>query len=347
MTTEPTAPTAPATASTDNDGARAPQVAPGADFTVGMCFDRSFPAAAVTEFAHRLEAGGVDELWLIEDCFYTTAPPLAAAALAVTDRLSVGLGILPAVARTPAITAMEIATLAGLGPGRVIGGIGHGVQSWMRQMGAETASPVTTLDEVIGAVRRLLAGETVTVDGREVHLTDVRLEHAPQPIPPVVAGVRGPRSLRHAGRFADGVLLDAPCPPSYVDWAKDQCRRSPDDFQYRCFATMCIVPDRTEAYRISAGFLTEMLDQHHPGLAALPFHDELVELGKRGEDALAGMPADWWGQIGAIGTLDDAVAYVEQLRDRGIRGVSMFPAPDLEIARGQIDDVIALRRALT
>ena len=62
------------------------------------------------------------------------APPLAAAALASTERLAVGLGILPAVSRTAAVTAMEIATLASIAPGRVVGGIGHGIQSWMAQM---------------------------------------------------------------------------------------------------------------------------------------------------------------------------------------------------------------------
>ena len=75
-----------------------------------MCFDRNYPAAAVGEFAQRLEAGGVDQLWIIEDCFYTAGISLAATALARTERLQVGLGILPAVARNPAITAMELAT---------------------------------------------------------------------------------------------------------------------------------------------------------------------------------------------------------------------------------------------
>jgi len=102
----------------------------------GMCFDRSFPAGLVTEMARRLDEGGADQLWLIEDCFFTSGVSLAAAALSVTERLHVGLGILPAVARNPAVTAMEIATLCGLAPGRVLPGIGHGVQEWMAQMGA-------------------------------------------------------------------------------------------------------------------------------------------------------------------------------------------------------------------
>ena len=125
-----------------------------------MCFDRTFPPPFVLEVARELDEGGADQLWVIEDCFYTTAPPLAAAALAVTERLQVGLGILPAVARNAAVTAMEISTLCRLGPGRVLPGIGHGVQSWMAQMGVRTPSPLTTLEEVITVVTRLLAGET-------------------------------------------------------------------------------------------------------------------------------------------------------------------------------------------
>lgn len=129
---------------------------------IGMCFDRTFPAVFVREVAQRLEDDGVEELWIIEDCFFTAGVSLAATALAVTDRLRVGLGILPAVARNPAVTAMELATLAELAPGRLMAGIGHGVQPWMAQMGARTPSPLTTLEEVLVTLRRLLADPTAT-----------------------------------------------------------------------------------------------------------------------------------------------------------------------------------------
>src|SRR5699024_2165723 len=183
--------------------------------SIGMTFDRSFEASLVTEFARRLD-GRAAQLWLIEDCFYTAAPPLAAAALAVTDELRVGLGILPAVARTAAVTAMEIATLSSLAPGRVVGGIGHGVQSCMGQMGVRPASPLTALTEVFDAVRGLLRGERLTVAGRYVTLEDVQLEHVPDPVPPVLAGVRGPKSMAVAGRSADGVLLADAAGPAFI-----------------------------------------------------------------------------------------------------------------------------------
>ena len=55
---------------------------------------------------------------------------------------------------------MELATLERAIPGRLIGGIGHGVLPWMAQVGARVESPVTLLREYAEALRRLLDGET-------------------------------------------------------------------------------------------------------------------------------------------------------------------------------------------
>ena len=310
---------------------------------IGMCFDRTFPGAAVTEFARRLDAGGVDELWLNEDCFFTTAPPLAAAALAVTERLTVGLGILPAVARTAAITAMEIATLASIAPGRVVGGIGHGIQSWMGQMGVRPESPLTALDEVLTAVRRLLRGEEVTVDGRTVHLDHVRLEHVPDPVPPVLAGVRGPKSVALSGRVADGVLLTGLCPPDYATWARKTAAAG-SDFKVACFASMAVAADAHEAYAAMAPLVVEALETAEgTGMRHLPFHDDLAELARtQGADGIAGMPRDWWVRIGPIGTRDDAAEHLALMQEAGATSVALFPGPDLDLARRQVADVVAL-----
>jgi 5,10-methylenetetrahydromethanopterin reductase len=312
--------------------------------TVGMCFAREFPGSAVTEFARRLEAGGVDELWLIEDCFFTTAPPLAAAALASTDRLAVGLGILPAVARTAAVTAMEIATLASIAPGRVVGGIGHGIQSWMAQMGVATASPLTTLDEVITTVRRLLRGETVTFEGREVLLDGVRLEHVPDPVPPVLAGVSGAKSLALAARVADGVVLAGPSTVPHVRSARQAAPGRGPDYQVVAFTNLVVAADRRDAYRQKAPWVVEMLGS--TGFRDLPFLAELKERhAAAGLDGIAAMPRDWWVQLGAIGTRDDAVEHLALLETEGVTGVTFFPSDDLQTARAQIDDVIAIAAA--
>lgn len=311
---------------------------------VGMCFDRTFPAPAVTEFARRLDDGGADQFWVIEDCFFTAGVSLASAALAVTEKLTVGIGILPAVARTAAVTAMEIATLCQLAPGRVLPGIGHGVQDWMGQMGVRPSSPLTALDEVMTAVGRLLDGETVTVNGRYVTLDQVALNAPPTDRPPLLAGVRGPKSLALAARCADGVLLAEPGSPTYVRRALEQAGH-PDPFHVAVFGIICVTRERKEAYRIMAPWLSTQLDQPTAGLRALPFFDELAARHHSGgADALVEMPADWWTEIGPIGTADDAADHVQALQDAGVHSVGLYPAPDLATARSQVDDVLALVR---
>ena len=309
---------------------------------IGMSFHRSYPPAFVTEAARRLEDGGADQLWLIEDCFYTGGISLAAAALTATDRLQVGLGILPAVARNAAVTAMEIATLCNLGPGRVLPGIGHGVQEWMAQMGARTPSPLTTLEEVITAVTRLLAGETVSMEGREVQLREVALDQPPTDPPPVLAGVRGPKSLALAGRVAGGLVLAEPASPTYVRLALEQAGR-PTPFHVAVFAPLCVAKDRDEARRVMAPWLGDVLDDPNAGVWALPFADDLVARYRdKGLDGLVTMPGDWWAEIAPVGTLDDAAAHLTALEDAGAHSIGLFPSPELDVARRDIDHIVAL-----
>jgi alkanesulfonate monooxygenase SsuD/methylene tetrahydromethanopterin reductase-like flavin-dependent oxidoreductase (luciferase family) len=310
---------------------------------IGMCFDRAFPAAAIGEYARRLEASGIQQLWIIEDCFFTAGVSLAATALATTERLQVGIGILPAVARNPAITAMEIATLANIAPGRIHPGIGHGVQDWMAQMGARTPSPLTTLDETITVVKRLLAGEEVTFDGREVHLDGVRLDQPPADVPRIVAGVQQPKSLALAGRVADGVILVEGAGPTYVDWSLGHADRPADDFHVVTFTMMAVDRNRRTAYGFVAPFVAGLIAERRPAFVVLPFFDEISKrVADEGADALLDMPADYWREIGAIGTEEDAVEHIAALEAAGVASINIFPGERLEDAWGQLDGVAAL-----
>jgi 5,10-methylenetetrahydromethanopterin reductase len=311
---------------------------------VGACFHRTFPPALVKDFARRLDEGGADQLWIVEDCFYTGGVSLAASALAVTDRLTVGLGVLPAVSRTAAVTAMEIATLCELAPGRVLAGIGHGVQSWMGQMGVRPRSPLTALDEVMTAVRRLLAGEEVSVEGDYVRLDHVQLDHPPVQPPPLLAGVMGPKSLTLAGRIADGLVLAEPATPSYVLQSLDQAGRRAG-FDVATFTMMRVERDRADAYRAMAPWLASLLGPHMNAglLRPMPFFEELTKrYAERGVDGLATMPADWWREIGAIGSLDDAFQHIANLEAAGVSSIGLWPAPEAVTATTQLDDILRL-----
>ena len=316
------------------------------ELRIGMSFPRVYPAGAVTEFAEALEERGVDQLWVIEDCFYTAGISLGATALARTSRLQVGIGILPVVARNPAISAMEIATLAELAPGRLLAGMGHGVQEWMGQMGAKAKSPLTALEETISIVRRLLAGENLTFDGRMHHMDHVELAAPPAIVPPVLAGVRQVRSLAAAGRCADGLVLAEGAGPNYIRWAVEHA--APEgDFHVSVFSALSIENDARTARANIAPFLAELLGSPNPALDRHSHIDEMREVyTERGIAGLTDMPGDWWTEFGAVGTLDDAVSHVEQLRDSGADNVSLFPAPELEIGREQLHDVARLRSAV-
>src|SRR4051812_7935933 len=105
---------------------------------LGVMFDRDHRPEALRDFARAAEETGVDDLWLVEDLGWAGSVSSAAVALAATERLRVGIGILPAPLRNPALLAMELGSLARLFPGRLVAGIGHGVPEWMAQVGAAT-----------------------------------------------------------------------------------------------------------------------------------------------------------------------------------------------------------------
>ena len=178
------------------------------------------PPERLLDVARAAADAGLDELWLWEDCFWGGAAAATAAALASTSRLRLAVGVLPVPLRNVALTAMETAMLHRLFPGRVTIGVGHGVQSWMGQVGARPESPLTLLGEYLAALRALLRGERVTVHGRYVHLDDVALGYPPDPAPPVFAAATGPRTLRLSGEVADGTVFDSTVTPGKLRAAR-------------------------------------------------------------------------------------------------------------------------------
>ena len=182
--------------------------------SLGMIFQPSFAPERLLPAARRAEQAGIEELWLWEDCFKESGIAAMTAALGATERLRVGVGILPMPLRNVALTAMELATIERLFPGRARFGVGHGVLDWMGQVGQRAASPLTLMREYVPALRRLLDGEEVTVDGRYVHLDRVRLDWPPQQRLPVLAAGEGPKTLALTGAVADGTVVSAGWSPT-------------------------------------------------------------------------------------------------------------------------------------
>ncbi|WP_315094302.1 LLM class flavin-dependent oxidoreductase [uncultured Cellulomonas sp.] len=310
---------------------------------VGVMLPRDLPAHLFRTYAQRAEALGFDELWVVEDCFFRGGIAQAASALAMTERIRVGIGILPAAVRNAAFTAMEVSTLAELFPGRIDVGIGHGMPGWMRQVGAWPKSPLTMLGEHLDAVRGILGGAPTSTDGRYVTLDDVQLESVP-PAPRILAGVRGPRSLALAGRSADGTVLAEPVTPEYV---AEALRHIAPTREHRVVAyCVAAVDDSADAARDAARPALEWIgepdwDVH---IAPLPFADEFRALRAGATDRadfVARMPDVWVDQLAVVGTVHDARTRIGQLHDAGVTTTVLMPVgPDPLVAMESLARVL-------
>ena len=255
------------------------------------------------------DRAGLAQLWLWEDCFLEGGLTSAAAILAATDRIVVGIGLLPMPLRNVAITAMEVATLERMFPGRLRVAVGHGVQPWMEQVGARARSPLGLAREYLSALRRLLAGERVTVSGDYVTLDDVALGWPPLAPMPVLLGAIGPKSLALAGECADGVLLDADFTVAGAGASIEACL----------------------AARSAAG-------------VGAPFETVLYQRFYRGEDAEAALAREARtgdGQAGLSGGAADVAARVREMGAAGVQTVVLMPSA------GETDPAGYLRFAAT
>lgn len=183
---------------------------------LGCVYLPQFAPERIAATARAADDAGLDELWLWEDCFLAGGMTGVAIALANSDRLTVGVGVLPVPLRNVALTAMEIATLHRAFPGRVRIGVGHGVQDWMKQVGAKVSSPMTLLREYVSCLTALLRGENVTFHGRYVTLEDVTLDWPPESAVELLTAAVGPRTLALSGELSDGTILTQGTTPEQV-----------------------------------------------------------------------------------------------------------------------------------
>jgi alkanesulfonate monooxygenase SsuD/methylene tetrahydromethanopterin reductase-like flavin-dependent oxidoreductase (luciferase family) len=187
---------------------------------LGAIFLPQNPPERLREVARVADEAGLEQLWLWEDSFFNSGIAAAAAALAWTENLRVGIGLLPVPYRNVAVTAMEIATMCRLFGDRALVGLGHGMQDWMAQAGVRVDSPMTLLREHMTALQALLRGETVTTTGRYVNLDRVELAWPPDSPPDVYVGAIGHKTLRLAGELAQGTILVGGTSPDGVRAAR-------------------------------------------------------------------------------------------------------------------------------
>ncbi|GAA3810530.1 LLM class F420-dependent oxidoreductase [Sphaerisporangium flaviroseum] len=173
--------------------------------------ERGFTSLYVPEHTHipvsrrTPPAAGQD---VLPEEYKRTLDPLVALAYAaaVTERLTVGTGILLAAQRDPIVTAKAVATLDHLSGGRFVLGVGFG---WnveeMEDHGVSYGSRRDVVREHVLAMKELWSREVAGFEGRHVSFEPSWSWPKPVGGPPVlIGGAAGPKMFAHVAEYADG-----------------------------------------------------------------------------------------------------------------------------------------------
>ena len=171
------------------------------------------PAGGPGQFAAAvdlIEQAGVDSLWLPENVYSPLVEPFTGMAFALsrTRRLKAGSGISVLPGRHPVLVAKQLASLAGLAPGRVLPVFGlQPAQPAERALfpvpGGQRAA---VFDESLTLLRLLLTTQTVSFHGSFFTVSGASVGPLPPKPLDIWLGGSAPAGLRRVGRLADGWL---------------------------------------------------------------------------------------------------------------------------------------------
>jgi probable F420-dependent oxidoreductase len=171
------------------------------------------PAGTPGEFAGAvdlLEQAGVDSLWLSEITYSPMVEPFTgmAFALARTRRLKAGTGVSVLPGRHPVLVAKQLASLAGLAPGRVLPvfGVLPAQPAERALFDVPDGRRAAVFDESLELIRLLLTAERVSFDGEFFTVSDATVGTLPAKPLDIWLGGSAPAGLRRIGRLADGWL---------------------------------------------------------------------------------------------------------------------------------------------
>lgn len=171
----------------------------------GLWLHGERPVPELAALAAHAEARGAAAVFLADELLDRDIYVTLAAVAAATRHLLLVPAITNPYSRHPVTTAVALASLDELAPGRVVTGLGVGGNLVLRPLGLAPERPYTALVETADVVRRLQAGERVTHRG-QFQVVDAAVPWARGPLPLAVAG-RGPRVEAYATRHADWLLL--------------------------------------------------------------------------------------------------------------------------------------------
>lgn len=176
-------------------------------YGITVPFD-GIPLADHRHWYEELVRLGYTDAWSAETDGVDGLTPLALAA-AWTPSLQLGVAIIPAYTRGPALLAQSVAAMAEAAPGRFTFGLGTSsdviVSRWN---GMPFEEPYKRVRDTLAFLRAALSGEKVDEAYDTFEVRGFRLARPVVEPPPLFLAALRPGMLRLAGRAADGVIIN-------------------------------------------------------------------------------------------------------------------------------------------
>ena len=238
---------------------------------LGVGADGTTSMSETLELAQEADALGFHSFWLSEGYHSRSAIVRATLIATATNKIKIGLGILSPHTKHPALLAMEAASLAEVAHDRVLLGIGR-VLNALRKHAIGSTGTTQVVKESIEIIKQILSGQLVQYDGSKFSIPrpGSRLDSELRGALPVYVGATGPAMLRLAGQYADGVVFNYPCTPSFVKYAMplleeglSHSGRTLDDFDVAAYLLVSVDENEKKALDAAKRFVTQKLPTRH------------------------------------------------------------------------------------
>ena len=166
------------------------------------------PLHAQRDFLLECARLGYTDFWSSEANGTDGFTPLALASAWVPD-VRLGVAIVPAFTRGPALMAQSVASMEEAAPGRFAFGIGTSsdviVERWN---GIPFEEPYKHVRDMVRFLKVALTGEKVDVEYDSFTVKGFRLGRRIDQVPPILVAALRPGMLRRAGREGDGAIIN-------------------------------------------------------------------------------------------------------------------------------------------
>jgi probable F420-dependent oxidoreductase len=163
------------------------------------------------DLARKAEQAGFSYGWVFDSHVLWQEPyPILTLLATNTRKMRLGTCVTNPAVRDPSVTASWLATLNRISGDRMDLGIGRGDSS--RRVMGKRPTTIDRLEETVGMIRDLCQGKKIEYEGKPIQMNWTTGQ-----APPVWVAGYGPKVLRAAGRFADGIILQF-ADPHLIKW---------------------------------------------------------------------------------------------------------------------------------